>query len=182
VGALVALRDDILPGLAADLDLFATTLRDAVNAVQTDPAGRDLDGLVGGPLFAGTGAGDLSVAITDPRDIAAAQGADSSDNTNALALVNVQLSAQAALGGATLGDAFGTLQAGVGSAVRSARERTLVESGVAASLQAQRDSVSGVNLEEEFTDLIRFQRAFQAAAQLISVSDRMLEELISVVR
>lgn len=182
VGALSSLRDDVLPGVAADLDLLATTLRDAVNTVQTDPAGRDLDGLVGGPLFAGTGAADLSVGITDPRAIAAAQSSDPSDNRNALALVNVQLTGQPALGGATLSDAFATLQAGIGTAVRSARDRTVVEDGVTASLQAQRDSVSGVNLEEEFTDLVRFQRAFQAAAQLISVSDKMLEELISVVR
>lgn len=182
VGALVRLRDDELPGIAADLDLFATTLRDAVNTVQTDPAGRDLDGLVGNPLFTGTGAADLSVAISNPRAIAAGQGPDPSDNRNALALVNVQLAGQVALGGVTLGDAFGSIQAAVGSAVRGARDRALVEEGVSASLRAQRDSVSGVNLEEEFTDLIRFQRAFQAAAQLISVSDRMLEELISVVR
>jgi flagellar hook-associated protein 1 len=182
VGALGELRDTTLPDFAADLDALATTLRDAVNAVQTDAAGRDLDGIVGAALFTGTGAADLAVALTDPRDIAAAQSANPSDNANALALVNVQLAAQAGLGGLTLSEGFGAIQSGIGTAVRSAAERTVVEQGVAGSLRAQRDSVSGVNLEEEFTDLIRFQRGFQAAAQLISVSDRLLEELVSVVR
>jgi flagellar hook-associated protein 1 FlgK len=182
VGALADLRDTSLPDLSAELDLLATTLRDAVNAVQTAATGRDLDGNVGTALFAGTGAADLSVALTDPRGIAAAQSTDPSDNSNALALVNVQLASQGALGGVTLGEAFGQIQAAVGSAVREASDRAAVEEGVAASLRAQRDSVSGVNLEEEFTDLVRFQRGFQAASQLISVSDRLLEELISVVR
>jgi flagellar hook-associated protein 1 len=181
-GALADLRDTSLPDLSAELDLLATTLRDAVNAVQTAATGRDLDGNVGTALFAGTGAADLAVALTDPRGIAAAQSTDPSDNTNALALVNVQLASQAALGGVTLAEGFGQIQAAVGSAVREATERAAVEEGVASSLRAQRDAVSGVNLEEEFTDLIRFQRGFQAASQLISVSDRLLEELISVVR
>lgn len=181
-GALADVRDTSLPDLSAELDVLATTLRDAVNAVQTSATGRDLDGNVGTALFAGTGAADLSVALTDPRGIAAGQTANPSDNANALALVNVQLTAQAALGGVTLGEGFGQVQAAVGAAVREATERAAVEEGVASSLRAQRDSVSGVNLEEEFTDLVRFQRGFQAASQLISISDRLLEELISVVR
>jgi flagellar hook-associated protein 1 FlgK len=182
VGSLVNVRDTTLPDLADDLDTLATTLRDAVNAVQTAAAGRDLDGVVGTALFTGTGAADLAVALTDPRGIAAAQSADPADNRNALALVNVQLAGHGTLGGLTLSEGFGAIQAEVGTLARSAQERTVVEQGVLGSLQAQRDSVSGVNLEEEFTDLIRFQRGFQAAAQLISVSDRLLEELVSLVR
>jgi flagellar hook-associated protein 1 len=182
IGALADVRDTSLPDLTAELDLLATTIRDTVNTVQTAAAGRDLDGNVGTALFAGSGAADLSVALTDPRGIAAALSTDPSDNANALALVNVQLTTQPALGGVTLGEAFGQIQAAVGTAVREASERAVVEEGVATSLRSQRDSVSGVNLEEEFTDLVRFQRGFQAASQLISVSDRLLEELISVVR
>ena len=51
-----------------------------------------------------------------------------------------------------------------------------------ANVSAQRDAVSGVSLDEEFTDLIRFQRGFQAATQLISVSDVLLDDLIGLVR
>lgn len=182
IGARLAVRDQDLPDAAADLDLLAVTLRDTVNAVQSDPVGRDLDGLVGGAFFAGTGAADLTVALTDPRGIAAAQSLVSGDNANALALVGLQSATQGALSGATLGDYFGALQSRIGGLVRTAEDAATVEEGLLANVSAQRDAVSGVSLEEEFTDLIRFQRGFQAATQLISIGDRLLEELIGMVR
>jgi flagellar hook-associated protein 1 len=182
IGARLVVRDDDVPTHAAALDAIATTIRDAVNGVQTDPAGRDLDGLVGSALFAGTGAADLTVALTDPRGIAAAQSTDPNDNANALALTNLQSVTFAGLGGQTISDAMGTLQTDVGASVRDATDAEAVQDGLLANVQAQRDAVSGVSLEEEFTDLIRFQRAFQAAAQLITVGDNMLQELIGMVR
>jgi flagellar hook-associated protein 1 FlgK len=49
-------------------------------------------------------------------------------------------------------------------------------------LQKQRDSVSGVSLDEEMTDLTRFQKAFAASARLITVVDQMLEDVIGLKR
>jgi flagellar hook-associated protein 1 FlgK len=182
LGASLGVRDGDVTDAAARLDLLATTLRDAVNAVQTNAAGRDLDGLVGGALFSGTGALDLTVVLTDPRGIAAAQSTNPGDNTNALALVAVQSAAQGALSGATLGDFFGTLQTEVGAAARDAEDQATVDATLLEAAAAQRDAVSGVNLEEEFTDLIRFQRGFQAAAQLVTLGDRLLETMLDMVR
>jgi flagellar hook-associated protein 1 FlgK len=182
IGALTTLRDQGLPATAADLDLLATTLRDAANAVQTDPAGRDLDGLVGTALFAGSGAGDLTVALTDPRGIAAARTANPGDNGGALAMAALATTTFPALGGITLGDFYGTVQAEAGNQARGAEDRATIEENVAQALAAQREAVSGVSLEEEFTDLIRFQRAFQAASQLIVTSNRMLDDLLNMVR
>ena len=81
-----------------------------------------------------------------------------------------------------MSDFFGAVQSRAGALVRDADEQVTIEETVAATLAAQRDAVSGVSLEEEFTDLIRFQRAFQAASQLISVSNRMLDDLLGLVR
>jgi flagellar hook-associated protein 1 FlgK len=182
VGALLTLRDTTLTGNATSLNLLATTLRDAVNAVQADPAGRDLDGNVGNPFFSGTGAADLRVAITDPRDLAAARATTNlADNTNALALVDVGQATFVGLGGATLSQYFGGLQSTIGQQGRSAEDSATIEENVAAALTAQREAVSGVSLDEEFTNLIRFQRGFQAAAQLINVSNTMLDDLLGIV-
>lgn len=181
LGALADLRDGVLPTRAGDLDLLATVLRDKVNAVQTDPAGRDLDGAVGTALFTGSGAGDLSVALSNPRGIAAALGANPADNGNALALEQVGATAFAELGGATLTERFAVFHAAIGSDARDADDRATVQETVATGLAAQRDAVSGVSLEEEFTDLIRFQRGFQAASQLISVSNGLLDDLLGMV-
>ncbi len=182
VGALESLRDGALPVRASQLDAIATALRDEVNAVQTDPAAIDLNGATGLPFFSGTGAADLAVALSDPRGIAAAQGTATSDNRNALALAALRGAGIPALGGATFGEAFSTLQAGAGGDAAAASDVAATEESVDAALSAQRDAVSGVSLEEEFVDLIRFQRGFQAAAQIISVSDRLLDEVIGLVR
>jgi flagellar hook-associated protein 1 FlgK len=53
---------------------------------------------------------------------------------------------------------------------------------VDSALRIQRDSVSGVSLDEETADLLRFQKAYQANAKVISVIDEMLVSLISIVR
>jgi flagellar hook-associated protein 1 FlgK len=181
IGTLLGLRDQTIADDAASLDLLATSLRDAVNAVQTNATGRDLDGNVGSAFFSGTGAADFRVALTDPRGIAAAQGTNLADNANALALVAVQQQTFPALGGATIGDYFGTLQARVGQDARRAEQSASIEEDVSAALAAQREAISGVSLDEEFTNLIRFQRGFQAAAQLINVSNVMLDDLLGLV-
>lgn len=182
LGALVTARDQTIPGLSADLDTLATNLRDEVNGIQTNAAGRDLDGNVGTAFFAGNGAADLTVALTDPRGIAAALSSAPGDNTNAQALLALGDTQLPALGGATLGDFFGGIQSQAGALARSADDQVTIEQNVAQSLDAQRDAISGVSLEEEFTDLIRFQRGFQAAARLITVSNSMLDDLLGLVR
>jgi flagellar hook-associated protein 1 FlgK len=182
IGKLLGLRDTTFPDDAAALDLLATNLRDAVNAVQTNAAGRDLDGNVGVAFFGGTGAADLDVAITDPRTIAAAQGANLADNSNAIALAGVAQQTFPALNGATLDEFFGSLHARIGQEARRAEDAATIEENVSAALAAQREAVSGVSLDEEFTNLIRYQRAFQAASQIINVSNILLDDLIGLVR
>ena len=79
------------------------------------------------------------------------------------------------------GDYFGSLHARVGQEARRAETAATIEENVSAGLTAQRDAVSGVSLDEEFTNLIRYQRGFQAAAQLINVSNVMLDDLLGLV-
>ena len=181
LGALVTARDQTIPGLSGDLDTLATTLRDQVNAIQTNPAGADLDGNVGTALFAGSGAADFSVALNDPRGIAAAVGANVGDNTNAQALLALGETQLPALGGATLNDFFGGVQSQAGALARTADDQVSIEQSVSQTLDAQREAISGVSLEEEFTDLIKFQRGFQAAARLITVSNSMLDDLLGMI-
>jgi flagellar hook-associated protein 1 FlgK len=47
-------------------------------------------------------------------------------------------------------------------------------------LQQQRDSVSGVSLDEEMTDLVKFQKAFQASAKLITTVDDLLDTVVNM--
>ena len=182
LGGLLAVRDDDLPAFAAEVDALALALRDAVNAVQTNATASDLDGAPGLPFFTGSGGADLSVALSNPRGIAAALGATVSDNRNALALVDLRLATIPSLGGVSLSESAAALAGNAGAALRQARDTGDVADSLHAALRAQRDSVSAVSLDEELTDLVRFQRGFQAAAQLIRAGDSLLEELLGVVR
>ena len=49
-------------------------------------------------------------------------------------------------------------------------------------MEKQRESVSGVSIDEEMTNLMKFQYAYQAAARLITVADEMFQDLLGVIR
>lgn len=69
--------------------------------------------------------------------------------------------------------------ASLGAAIQAAQARTKDYTTVASALNTQRESISGVSLDEEAANLVRFQRAFQAAARLMNVADEMLDRIIN---
>lgn len=190
VGGLLTARDATVAGFIDQLDLFAKTLVDTVNAQHAQ--GYDLNGAAGGdfftPLAATAGAAgvvQLNSAITaDPHLIAAAQSAAGApgDNRNARALAALQSSTQAALGNVTFKDSFVRLVGDVGQRMQTSQDTQAFQQALFDQTQARRESLSGVNIDEEATNLIKFQRAFEAAARLISVGDEMYETMINIIR
>jgi flagellar hook-associated protein 1 FlgK len=182
LGGLASVRDGELVRAAGALDDLAVAVRDQVNAVQTDPGALDLDGnsTAGVPLFTGTGAADLAVAITDARQIGAALSTQPGDNQNALRLADLRRAAVGALGGASFATYVAGQQTAVGADASAAADRATATDSLAAQLENQRASVSGVNLNEELTNLLKAQRAFQAASQVISVANGMLDDLFRI--
>jgi flagellar hook-associated protein 1 FlgK len=183
LGALTAARDTHAVATSAALDSLATTLRDSVNAIQTAASAVDLDGnpTAAVPLFGGTGAGNLSVLVTDARQIAAALSTQPGDNQNALRLADLRTTPQAALGNATFSAYLAQQEALVGENAARTGDAATAADGFFQQLEAQRASISGVNLNEELTNLLKYQRAFQAASKVISVADAMLAELFDAV-
>jgi flagellar hook-associated protein 1 FlgK len=104
------------------------------------------------------------------------------DNRNALLLSDLQTARFMNGGTASFNDAYGEMTAAVGIRTRQAQVGSDVQSRVLEQNQAAWASESGVNLDEEAADLVRYQQAYQAAAQIISVADRIFETLISAVR
>jgi flagellar hook-associated protein 1 FlgK len=181
LAGLAQARDQHLPAAAAALDTFALALRDQVNAIQTDPAALDLDGnpTTTVPLFGGTGAADLNVLITDPRQLAAALSAQPGDNQNALRLADLRTAPLAALGGAPFTGFLAAQQGRVGEDAAGAADAATARENLHQQLANQRASLSGVNLNEELTNLIKFQRAFEAASKVITAVDATLQELLN---
>ncbi|OUS10615.1 hypothetical protein A9Q90_00615, partial [Gammaproteobacteria bacterium 54_18_T64] len=71
---------------------------------------------------------------------------------------------------------------GVGVATRQAQANLQAEDSLMENAIASRERVSGVNLEEEAAELVRLQQAYQAAAQLVAITDTLFQTLLSATR
>lgn len=119
-------------------------------------------------------AGDaFALARTPPR---------SNDNGNALALGAFDQRPILDGGSTSLTAGLSQFTARVGTEARHASLGLEAQTAIHAQVTAERESVSGVNLDEEAADLMRFQQAYQAAAQVISTADSMFQTLLSAVR
>lgn len=109
-------------------------------------------------------------------------GANSSDNGNAKLLANLDDARVLNGGTLTLNGVIGGLTTQVGSAARQADYSAQAQQVIHDQAQAARDSISGVNLDEEAADLMRLQQAYQAAAQIIAAADTLFQSLLGATR
>ncbi len=136
--------------------------------------------------FTGKDAGDIGVRDdlkTEPGLLMLGRfdGTTLIENAAALAVVELQDRRLAALNDRTLKGMWNDTVQRVGSETAAARSSAFAAAIVRESLDAQRAAVSGVNLDEEAINLMSFQRQYQGAARLISVTDQMFQTLISLV-
>ena len=170
--ARVDLLTNTIPGYQAQLDNVANTLVAQGNAIQS--AGYDLAGNTGAPLFSGTGAAGITVALTDPSGIAAsATPGGNLDGSNALR------ASQA--GSSTTGaDAvFANLVGAMGSASALANQQQSTQDAVVSNVDALHASTSGVNYDEEVSNMLTYQHAFSASSRVLTTIDEMLDTLIN---
>ncbi|MGR8931258.1 MAG: flagellar hook-associated protein FlgK [Gammaproteobacteria bacterium] len=167
-------------------------------AVTATPFGFDLDlsnaALADGDNFlirpTYRAAGNIDVVISDPRLVAAATDFVAGppvaglpgDNRNALALAQLETSNTMLGGTATFDDTYGQLVSKVGTQTHSADVSRSAQDALLRQATASWESVSGVNLDEEAANLIKFQQSYQAAAQAISVTNTLFDSLIGAVR
>lgn len=104
------------------------------------------------------------------------------DNRNALLLAGMQTQQLMNGGTVSFSDGYGLMVADVGTAARQAQNGSEVQAAVLRQSESEWASNSGVNLDEEAADLLRYQQAYQAAAQIIAVSDSIFQTLIGAFR
>ena len=104
------------------------------------------------------------------------------DNRNARRLADLQTANLMMGGTATFADTYGALIAGVGTKTYQASSNASMQQNLLSQAEAAKSEVSGVNLDEEAADLVRFQQAYQAAAQVINVANSLFETLLGAVR
>jgi len=176
-------RDQEIPSIQNSLDTLASSLANAVNTQHQ--AGFDLNGAAGGNFFvppAGVAgaAASLTVAITDPTKIAASSDGTAGDNGNANALLNLQN--QPIVNGETPLNAYSNLIFKIGNDVQTAQTNQTAGSQVLSQLQNLQGGVSGVDINEESANLIRFQNAYTASAQVASVINTLLQTTLDMVQ
>jgi len=186
-------RDTKIAGYMRNLDELAQTLatgdpttpltKSSVNTLHA--AGFGLDGSTGNDFFIGSGAADMEVnplILADPNRIAAASaaGAVPGDARNAAAIADLRTALT--MSGGTFDDAANVLVSQVGHDVQEAKSYQSHQADMLAYLDNYRESVSGVNLDEEMVNLVKYQAAYNAAAKMISMGDEMLNSLMNMIR
>ena len=104
------------------------------------------------------------------------------DNRNALLMAATANNKVMANGTASINDSYSALVADVGSGTKQAELNALAQQRVLDQAVSARESVSGVNLDEEAANLVRYQQAYQAAAQVITVASSLFDTLLNAVR
>lgn len=185
IGANLKFRDQTAAQASNQLDQLAFDVTTSVNAVHTANAG--LDGATGRVMFTPLTqvAGAASAIAVDPalaadpsRLALAAPSTGPGDNTGALALVSLASQTVASGGTRTLGDAALDVVSGVANAASEANSDVTRDGLVADHLASLRDSLAGVDPQEELTNLAMFEHASTAMGKVVSTIDTMLGNLI----
>ncbi len=154
-------------------------------AVNRDDSSNVLAALGVNTLFSGRNASDIEVVSAvsaDPRLLAAASANFEGDGTNAGQIASVGQNTIDILNNGTLLDYYNQIIGNLGVNSAAAQARSESADGVQQALETQRSSVSGVNLDEETIDLLKYERSYQSAAKYTSIVDQMISELMSMIQ
>ncbi|MCP3979341.1 MAG: flagellar hook-associated protein FlgK [bacterium] len=182
LGARLQLRDDVLAARMTDLDTLADSLAVEANALTTSAT--DLQGDPGIPLFLSGGAAGFAVdprLLDDPGLLAVSDTGAPGNGDIARQLAGLPDLSTAALGGKSARSFVSDLRTALGHELAEADVANGVSRSLIESMEAQRDSISGVSLDEEATELIKFQRSFEAAARFIDVMNSITEVAVNLV-
>ena len=124
---------------------------------------------------------NMDVAISDESKLAMASASDSgdSDNTNGQKLLDLQ-SAKVVGNNKTFNDAYASLVSTVGSTTASLKTSSATKDNVVTQLTKQQQSISGVNLDEEYGNLQRYQQYYLANAQVLQTASTLFDALINI--
>ncbi|MGD8290235.1 MAG: flagellar hook-associated protein FlgK [Desulfobacterales bacterium] len=182
-------RDVDIADSLSKLDTLAQNLMTEVNTIHAN--GYGLDGSTGNDFFIGaaTAAGIRvnPLISNDTNLIAAAKsfnfvpGDKPGDNGNAIAIANLQAAQTMNGNTTTFGTFYDSMVSDAGLAVQQAASHFEHQSQMVLQVENYRESISGVSIDEETVNLIKFQNAYQAAAKLINTADEMMQTVLNMI-
>ncbi len=196
IGGLLYARDTAMPAYLAKLDELAYNIASQVNTQHLK--GYDLSGVAGKDFFSPPTVDPLTllpsiagysskigVNIATTSEIAAADiTGGAGNNKNALALAGLVNTSVSFSGGVTSTTAnfYNSLVASVGVDVQASKNLATQNEAFVKQLNGLRDSSSGVSLDEEMVNLMKYQKAFEGASKVISTASQMLDTLLGLIR
>jgi flagellar hook-associated protein 1 FlgK len=182
LAGLIQIRDQEIPSISSSLDQLAAGLANGLNTANAQ--GFDLNGVAGGNIFTpppsnGVGAAaTLTVSMTGPSLIAASSDGTPGSNGNLAVLSAVADTALA--NGQTPVDSYSNLVSQVGSSTSNTSADADSSGLILQQLQDQNGSISGVSLDEEASNLIQYQTAYQSAAKVVSTINLLLLDAVNL--
>ena len=180
---LMEARDEIIPSIVVRLDEIASGMVEEVNLIHQKSFGSN--GSTGLDFFNADQVNASNIVLDDAilddlGNIAASEDGGIGDNGAALAISQLRNKRMLAGGTATIDSFYYELLGDVGA--RSKQAQTMAENHrlLESQLENRRQSVIGVSLNEEAAQLVLFQRAYQAAARMVSIVDDLLEVTINL--
>ncbi|MET0520713.1 MAG: flagellar hook-associated protein FlgK [Jiangellaceae bacterium] len=190
MGSMLDTMNTIIPGITAKLDEVAAKLATTVNTALTGgvdsngdpvPGGYDVNGDPGTPMFGGATAKDITVLINDPGKLAFSRGFPNDPDNTVAALDNgvADLLSDVGTSGNGPDAVYQSMIGQLGVAAQAAGRRSEIQDSVTDQVDTARDSEAGVNLDEEMTNLLTYQRGYEAASRVLTTIDSMLDQLIN---
>jgi len=177
-GLLATMHTD-LPTMSAKVDAVAAGIITTVNGLYA--TGYASDGSTGNTFFTGTNAQTIAVVPTDGSSLAVASAANTVDGSVALSIGDLSddTTSAAALGSPGPSAQWRDLTSSLGVQIQSLQTAQTVQTSVVAAADDAVTSDSGVNLDEEMTNMMLYQRSYEASAKCITTADDMLNTLIN---
>ena len=193
LGGMLDVRNRVLGSMLGDgqqtgsLNQFASSLADSVNQIlESGTVSSDPGAAAGTALFTYGTASNAASSIEVNPNIAASQLApvDSSGNSNGNANDIAALASQALtqLNGTSLTQFFGNITSDIGTENQTATDNEQSQQQVVAQATTLINQVSGVSLDEQATDVLQFQRAYQAAAQVLTTIDNLANCILNLIQ
>ncbi len=174
-------RDELIPKYRSYLDDLASGIIERVNNYHQE--GYDLNGSLGVEFFTGTNAYDIDINESiyyNPELIAASMDGTPGDNENALRIAMLEEEGIFDNGMTTFHEYYNRMITSLGSESNYASDVKDSRDVILQNIENRRDALSGVSIDEETSNLIEYQHAYEAAAKLVTTADEMISTLLEM--
>jgi len=179
---LLDVHNNKIPGYLNKLDQLAVYLAKSVNDIHK--TGENLNGTTGVAFFDEniTGAADFQVnqSIVDDPSFIASRLPEEEEGSGSIAQSLADLRSKKTMNGGSADEFYQGMLTDIGNKINEAGFMENSQRNIVQQLQNQKDSVTGVSLDEEMTKMVQFQQAYQAAAKIVNTVNSMVETVLSI--